>query len=197
MVPSTVVPSPRSTSGVFLRAARPGSHWHMASGRGVASHEMLILFSQCSLLYRPGGVYLRLLWPNILEFIGLRASERWWVYSLQCVHRRVTGSSGCNVHVDGFTFISSLGSGINLPNKRCLIAKYELGSFPAGTSGKEPACQCRRCKRRGFDLWVGKIPLRRSWQPTPVFLPGKPHGQRSLVGYRPWGWKELDKTEVT
>ena len=47
-----------------------------------------------------------------------------------------------------------------------------------GTSGKESACQCRRCKRRGFDPWVGKIPWRRKWQPTPVFLPGKSHEQR-------------------
>ena len=41
-----------------------------------------------------------------------------------------------------------------------------------GTSGKEPACQCRRHKRHRFDLWIGKIPWRRAWQPTPVFLPG-------------------------
>ena len=58
--------------------------------------------------------------------------------------------------------------------------------------GKEPACQCRRHKRRGFDPWVGKIPRRRVWQPTPVFLPGQPHGQRSLVRYSPWGHKESD-----
>ena len=55
-------------------------------------------------------------------------------------------------------------------------------SFPGGTSGKEPACQCRRHKRCKFNPWVGKIPWRRAWQPTPVFLPGKSHGQRSLVG---------------
>ena len=55
--------------------------------------------------------------------------------------------------------------------------------FPAGTSGKEPACQCRRHKRCGFDPWVGKIPWRRKWQPTPVFLPGESRGQRRLVGY--------------
>ena len=48
----------------------------------------------------------------------------------------------------------------------------------------------------GFDPWVGKIPWRRKWQPTPVFLPGKPHGQRSLVGYSPWGHKVSDMTEV-
>ena len=47
----------------------------------------------------------------------------------------------------------------------------------------------------GFDPWVGEIPWRRKWQPTPVFLPRKSHGQRSLVGYRPWGCKESDITE--
>ena len=49
----------------------------------------------------------------------------------------------------------------------------------------------------GFDPWVGKIPWRRKWQPTPVFLPGKSHGQRSLTGYSPWSHKELDMTEPT
>ena len=52
-------------------------------------------------------------------------------------------------------------------------------------SGKEPAYQCRRHKRLWFDPWVGKIPWRRAWQPTPVFLSGESHGQRSLVGYGP------------
>ena len=57
---------------------------------------------------------------------------------------------------------------------------------PWWLSGKEPACQC---KRYGFNPWVGKIPLRRNWQPTPVFLPGESYGQRSLAGYSPWGRK--------
>ena len=55
-------------------------------------------------------------------------------------------------------------------------------AFPGGPSGKEPACQCRRCKRCRFDPWVRKTPWRRAWQPTPVLLPGESHGQRSLVG---------------
>ena len=58
--------------------------------------------------------------------------------------------------------------------------------------GKECACQRSRC---GFDPWVRKIPLRRKWQPTLVFLPRKSHGQRSLVGCSPWGCKESDTTE--
>ena len=55
-------------------------------------------------------------------------------------------------------------------------------------SGKEPACQCRRCD---FDPWVGEIPWRRKWQPSPVFLPGKSHEQRSLLGSSPWGHKRV------
>ena len=46
-----------------------------------------------------------------------------------------------------------------------------------------------------FSPWIGKTPWRRKWQPTPVLLPGKSHGQRNLVGYSPWGCKELDTTE--
>ena len=52
-----------------------------------------------------------------------------------------------------------------------------------------------KCGRPGFDPWVEKIPWRRKWQPTPVLLPGKFHGWRILVGYSPWGLKELDTTE--
>ena len=67
--------------------------------------------------------------------------------------------------------------------------------FPGGASGKEPTCQCRRHKRPGFDLWVGTIPWRGEWQPTPVFLPGESHGHRSLAGYSSKGHKESDTTE--
>ena len=52
-----------------------------------------------------------------------------------------------------------------------------------------------QCRRPGFDPWVGKVRWRKKWQPTPVFLPGKSHGRRSLIGYRPWGCKESDTTE--
>ena len=69
--------------------------------------------------------------------------------------------------------------------------------LPGGASGKESACQYRRSKRCRLDPWVRKIPWRRKCQPTPVFLPGESHGQRSLAGYSPWDHKELDATEVT
>ena len=63
--------------------------------------------------------------------------------------------------------------------------------IPGGSSGKESACQCRRHR---FEPWILKNPWRRKWQHTLVFLPGKFHGQRSLVGYSPWGRKESDTT---
>ena len=52
-----------------------------------------------------------------------------------------------------------------------------------------------QCRRPGFNPWVGKIPWRRAWQSTPVFLPGKSHGQRTLVGYSPWSHIESDITQ--
>ena len=68
-------------------------------------------------------------------------------------------------------------------------------NFPGSASGKESTCQCRRHKRHRFDPWIRKIPWWRAWQPTPVFLIGKFHGQRSLGGYSPWGCKESDTTK--
>jgi len=64
--------------------------------------------------------------------------------------------------------------------------------FPRGSEGKSV---CLQCGRPGFDPWVRKVPWGRKWQPTPVFLPGKSHGWRNLVGYSPWGHKESDTTE--
>ena len=69
-----------------------------------------------------------------------------------------------------------------LINWVCLL--FVWGS-PGATGGKEPACQFRRQKRPVFDLWVGKIPWRRAWKGTLVFLTRKSHGQRSLAVYSP------------
>ena len=68
--------------------------------------------------------------------------------------------------------------------------------LPGGKSGKEPICQCRGCRRRRFDSWAGKIPWRKAWQPTPVFLPRESHGQKSLEDYSLQGRKESDTTEA-
>ena len=73
--------------------------------------------------------------------------------------------------------------------------KYTDVWIPKCYSGKEFTCQCKRGKRHRFDPWVEKIPWKRKWHPTPIFLPGKFHGWRNLVGYSPWGRKESDTAE--
>ena len=67
--------------------------------------------------------------------------------------------------------------------------------LPSWLSGKESAGQCRRCRKHWFNPWVTEIPWSRKWQPMPVFLPGKVHGQRHLASYSPWGCQESDTTE--
>ena len=61
-------------------------------------------------------------------------------------------------------------------------------------SSKEYACQYRRCRS---DIWVGRVPWKGKWQPTPVFLPGKSHRQRSLTGYNLWGHRRVGHNLVT
>ena len=71
--------------------------------------------------------------------------------------------------------------------------------FPGRTVGKNPFANAGPSRdvgtRHGFDPWVRKIPWSRKWQPAPVSLPGKFHGQRSVAGSSPWGCTELDTTE--
>ena len=93
----------------------------------------------------------------------------------------------------------NLGSMAKIQNRQ-LIFKMQAQNrrgVPVVASEKEPACQCRRHKRHGFDPWVWKITWKKSWQPTPLFLPGKSHEQRILAGYSPWDGKESDMTEAT
>ena len=75
-----------------------------------------------------------------------------------------------------------------------IIVPMDILGFSGGATGKEHPCQCSRCWRCRFNPWVRKIPCRREWLPTPIFLPDEFHGQSSLPGYSPWGHKELDTT---
>ena len=75
-------------------------------------------------------------------------------------------------------------------------SRRESGLQPllsGGASGKEPACKCRRCEKLKFDPWVRS----REWQPTPVFLLGKFHRQRSLAGYSPRDRQESGRKGAT
>ena len=72
---------------------------------------------------------------------------------------------------------------------------YMCWFFLDDSGVKKSTCHFRRYRRCGFNPWVGKIPWRRKWQPTPVFLPGESHGQRSLAGYSPRGCEGSDTTK--
>ena len=82
----------------------------------------------------------------------------------------------------------SLNLGIFIHITRASLMAQQGKNLPAnaGDTGN---------RRRGFDSWVEMIPWKRKWQPTPVFLPEKSHGQRSLAGYSPWGCRESDMPE--
>ena len=89
-------------------------------------------------------------------------------------------------HMKSFHLVANLKTALPSKNNTPLYLYFS-------GNGKESPCQCRRPR---FDPWIGKIPWSSEWQPTPVFLPGESHVQRSLMGYNPWGCKELDTTEL-
>ena len=117
----------------------------------------------------------------------------WWYFSqgskfrLHGVYLPLTGD-------DKFEDLVLLLSGPSLKSYYfSYLNKQSIGrwGFPCGSAVKNlPLMQ--EIQRHGFDPWVGKIPWRRKWQPTPEIWPWKSHGQRSLVGYSSWGCKELD-----
>ena len=98
-----------------------------------------------------------------------------------------TSSSLCQSHSP---FLSLPLNAFSSRRPQFLPQLLTWGSLPGLASPvvqwKESTCQCRR---RGFSPWAGKIPWRRKWQPTPVFLPGNVHGQRSLVGCSLASWR--------
>ena len=81
---------------------------------------------------------------------------------------------------------------LNLKNKIIKNCFKKRKTFSVASQYPRTKAKVRRC---GFNPLVGKIPWRRKWQPIPVFLPGKSHGQRSLAGYSPWDHKESDVTK--
>ena len=99
-----------------------------------------------------------------------------------------------NLPVMQETWVRSLGQEDPLEKGTATHSTNKIyqGAFSWWLSSKGPICRCRRGR---FDPSIGKIPWRRKWQPTPVFLPGKPHGQRGLAGYSPRGCKESGMIE--
>ena len=100
---------------------------------------------------------------------------------------------------DGYNWLPGMIQSVFIFQRECSLNSFNSFKYfyglPRWLRGKESACQCRSCRRSRFNPWVGEIPWSRKQQPTLEFLPEKSHGQRSMVGYRPWGCKELDTTE--
>ena len=95
-------------------------------------------------------------------------------------------------NLQNFVILSEVLSFYCSKHSICLISNNSSSSW--WFIGKESAYQYRRCR---FDPWVKKISWRRQWKPTPIFLPGKFHGQRSLVGYSPQGCKKVGHNLAT
>ena len=112
-------------------------------------------------------------------FVSLAFSQRHTIIAwINCSHCKETE----------FTVLLKILVSIN-----SLFSRHQHLFRLGGWVAKNLSCQCRI---RGFNPWVRKISWRRKWQSPPVFLPGKLHGQRSLVGYSPWGVTKSDTTET-
>ena len=102
-------------------------------------------------------------------------ASRWLCVCVFCLH-----STSAVHYIDWFSYVAHIFS---FWDKSHMVIDF----YPRFMLTWSLVAQRLQCGRPGFDPWVGKIPWRRKWQPTPVFLPGKSHGLRLLVGYSPWG----------
>ena len=155
-----------------------GSIYFFSAGQVLLS--TLSWYSVCTSVSE--GVFLMYLWREIYSISTYSSAilfslHRWILYQLS--HK---GS------------LKTLQWVVDLPDPGIELGSptFQADSLLSELLGKP---LCLQCRRPGFDLWVRKIPWRRKWQPTPVFLPGEYHGHRVLAGYSPWDHKELDITK--
>ena len=116
--------------------------------------------------------------------IYLQGLYKIFILILECLLELIRNwSEPYGTSVNLFILLSSL---VHLGYMQIHVIQFPLVilGFPGGSDGKDG-----KWGRPRFDPWVGKIPWRRKWQPTPVFLPGELHGQRRMAGYGPWGHK--------
>ena len=157
-----------------------------------------------------------LLYDSFICYILFQENKQWaqfkefWGSLRDCGMPQVNLDSVCNQQMPIFSHISisetliTMHAPIKIGSYSC---RFELKVFmkistntrvwrlPRWHGGEKSACPCRRHKRSRLDPSVRKIPWRKKWQPNPVFLPGKFHGQRSKGGCSSWGCKKLDSTE--
>ena len=132
----------------------------------------------------PGSPVPGILRARVLEWGAIASSSAWKWRESEVAQSCPTLSDPMDCSLPGSSIHGIFQARVLEWDAIAFSAQGALGS------SKEPDCQCRGCKRQGFDAWVGKIPWRRKWQRASIFLPGRFHGQESLVGYSPWGRKE-------
>ena len=192
----------KSETGQFTEWARAQQPWLQLPALLPSSSATLPPSLNCSVLQCCScrtGINMRSLQPTTSSQLVLtcnlhitRSNRLFPSFYINCLENPMDrGAQQATVHR-----VARVGHNLATKPSQLNIPDEKL-DFPGGISGKEPACRCMRHKRCGFDPWVRKIPWRRAWQPTPVFLPGEFHGQRSLAGKGPWGHKEPDTIEVT
>ena len=116
----------------------------------------------------------------------------WFLPSFGSMHSPDSNAqAGSGPHLQSFLFTSLLLSRNYTAVPGSTLQANRSRGLPSQLSQERI---CLQCRKPGFDPWVENIPWRRKWQPTPVFLPGESHGQRSLMGYSPWGHKESETT---
>ena len=162
------------------------THVHLFSDAIQPSHSLSTPFPPALNLSQHHGLFK---WVSFLDQV-----PKYWSFSFS-ISPSNEYSGLVSFRIDWFDLLADQGtleSLLSLLSTICynyLLQIYlSLGKpcFPSGASCKESDCQWRRHKRLRFDPWVGKIPWRRKWQPTPIFLTGKFHGQRSLVDTTEW-----------
>ena len=118
---------------------------------------------------------------------------------MKCAFLSVKGDFCSKMSISNWCFSCSTGTVYTdhwIKKKNPIRNLMRCSDFPGGSEVKVSAWNTGDPGLiPGFDPWVGKIPWRSKWKPTSVLLPGKFHGQSSLVGYSPWGRKESDTTE--
>ena len=160
---------------------------------------LFISYSLSSLYHSCPNCLIQYIYIHIRSYIFNSSLEFNFAYTtdyLAFLQRSLTDNSKLHVHnsifsailllfqSSSFQYIIPLSTQLLKPKSSAI---FDFSSGPGGTSGKEPAWQCRRRKRCRFDLLFRKIPWKRVWQPTPVFWPGESHGKRNLAGlYRSW-----------
>ena len=142
-------------------------------------------------IHRRLDTYLKAWWDSYLCIFWFRPINVW----IQTYTSRGFYCNSCQNKTLGPFWPAYWKCELNISKKskrqNFIYSMEMIVDFPGSSDGKSV---CLQPGRPGFDPWVGKIPWRRKWQPTPVLLPGKSHG-RGLVGYSPWGRKESDTTE--